>query len=73
MTGLPSPGDALLRFEPLTEGVLLTLAAHSVDQRTTISEQQCHLNLIQHWRVLSFMQEEADFNQKWLCGSKQKA
>ena len=23
MTGLPSPGDALLRFEPLTEGVLL--------------------------------------------------
>ena len=24
MTGLPSPGDALLHFEPLTEGVLLT-------------------------------------------------
>ena len=23
MTGLPSPGDALLRFEPLTDGVLL--------------------------------------------------
>ena len=31
MTGLPSPGDALLRFEPLTEGVLLKRYHISLD------------------------------------------